>query len=98
MDPLSEAEDLGGLEELGDLVVALAERLGDDFLNADSVVDFTAAGRPVIRQDGVVFFRDERDGAPVAARVRGGRAEFARVAEGGAMDWSYVPLSPPELN
>lgn len=77
----------------------LRARLGADSPHlADPDYEVTPKGRLVIHAAGLMYWRDERDGEPVAGRARGGRAEFAHVAEDGSLTWTLHPLGVGALN
>lgn len=88
-------EQLGPDREAINLLRDLRGRIGPDspLLPNPVATEVMPCGRVVIHgDDGLVFSRDERDGTPVASRVRGGRAESAQVEPDGRMNWTLTPL------
>jgi hypothetical protein len=86
--------------EADSLFRELQDRLGTDFSLGQGGTEFelTPKGQVAIRAGDVTYFRDQRDGTPVASRVKGGRAEFAHVEPDGRMVWQLAPVGDVSQN
>lgn len=89
----------GSTPEALALLDELRERLGADSPHlADPFWETTPRGRVVVHAGGLRYWRDERDGQPIACRERGGRAEFGAVLETGELHWIMAPLGQVSQN
>ena len=77
----------------------LKTRLGADFYKGHGGVGFepTSDGRVHVHVDDVRYFEEE-GGRIMAERIRGGRVEYATVAEDGINDWLMMATADPTMN
>ncbi len=95
----AEAEER--VRRCSDLLNRLTAILGDDYFRDQGPLGFalTPDERPMVEIGGVRYFAVDPPSEKLAAsRVRGGRAEFAEVVEGGLGEWQVTSLGDPALN
>jgi hypothetical protein len=82
---------------LARLKLALGEQFWRDFGVDEVAFEAAPSGRVAVHVADVRFMDDDSGGL-LAARLRGGRAEFAEVTDAGLGEWIAAPLGDPILN